>query len=56
MIIKNAKLYGEVFKDIRIEKGKIAQIADNIKDDDKIIDAQNLTLLPSFIDLCITLK
>ncbi|MBK1964570.1 amidohydrolase family protein [Campylobacter novaezeelandiae] len=56
MIIKNAKIYGEVLKDIRIEKGKIVEIEDNIKNDDQIIDAQNLTLLPSFVDLCITLK
>lgn len=56
MLIKNARIYAEKVQDIRIENGFITQIADAIKADDEIFDAHNLVLLPSFIDLNVSLK
>lgn len=56
MLIKNARIYAEKVQDIRIENGFITQIADEIRADDEIFDAHNLVLLPSFIDLNVSLK
>lgn len=56
MLIKNARIYAEKTQDIRIENGLITQIADEIRANDEIFDAHNLVLLPSFIDLNVSLK
>ncbi|WP_139470883.1 metal-dependent hydrolase [Campylobacter armoricus] len=55
MIIKNAKIYGEQKLDLKIEDGKITQIANDLNDDEQIIDIEGKTLLPSFIDLNVSL-
>ena len=55
MLIKNAKIYGEQTRDVLIEDGKIKKIGENLQDDE-IFDAKKLTLLPSFVDLCVSLK
>lgn len=55
MIIKNAKIYGEELFDLSIEDGKITQIAKNLQGKDEL-DVGGLTLLPSFVDLCVNLK
>ena len=57
MLIKNAKIYGEKTQDIRVENGLIAEIGANLSaQSDESFDAQGLTLLPSFIDLNVSLK
>lgn len=57
MILKNAKIYGKDVFDLRIENGKISEIAKNINsNDDEIIDLNHKTLLPSFIDLNVNLQ
>lgn len=56
MIIKNAKIYGEELKDIQILEGKITQIANGLHDNEEIIDAQGLSVLPSFVDLNVNFK
>lgn len=57
MLIKNAKIYGEKAQDIRVENELIAQIGTNLSDkSDESFDAKGLTLLPSFIDLNVSLK
>lgn len=55
MLIKNAKIYGKYIKDIKIENGKITQIDNNLTDND-VLNADGLTLLPSFIDFNVRLK
>ncbi|ARE81231.1 amidohydrolase family protein [Campylobacter helveticus] len=55
MIIKNAKIYGKDLKDVAISQGHIQKIGENLQGDE-IFDAKGLTLLPSFIDLCVNLK
>ncbi|EAK0465844.1 metal-dependent hydrolase [Campylobacter upsaliensis] len=55
MIIKNAKIYGKELKDLEISQGLIQKIGENLQGDE-IFDAKRLTLLPSFIDLCVYLK
>ncbi|MGJ0123974.1 metal-dependent hydrolase [Campylobacter coli] len=55
MLIKNAKIYGENLQDLLIKDGKIVKIGTNL-DDDEVLDAQGMTLLPSFVDLCVNLK
>lgn len=58
MIIKNAKIYGKAPKDIIIENQIITRIQEcGLKHDQKeVLDAKNLTLLPSFVDLNVHLK
>ncbi|HEB9345928.1 TPA: metal-dependent hydrolase [Campylobacter coli] len=56
MLIKNAKIYGENLQDLLIKDGKIVKIGANLDDNDEVLDAQGMTLLPSFVDLCINLK
>lgn len=56
MLIKNAKIYGENLQDLLIKDGKIVKIGANLDDNDEVLDAQGMTLLPSFIDLCVNLK
>ncbi|MCR2101362.1 amidohydrolase family protein [Campylobacter upsaliensis] len=55
MIIKNAKIYGKELKDLEISQGLIQKIGENLQGEE-IFDAKGLTLLPSFIDLCVYLK
>ncbi|EAJ1254467.1 metal-dependent hydrolase [Campylobacter lari] len=55
MIVKNAKIYGEQKSDLKIENGKITQIANDLNDDEHIVDIEGKTLLPSFIDLNVSL-
>ncbi|MPB64576.1 amidohydrolase family protein [Campylobacter upsaliensis] len=55
MIIKNAKIYGKELKDLEISQGFIQKIGENLQGEE-IFDAKGLTLLPSFIDLCVYLK
>ncbi|MBS4276117.1 dihydroorotase, subgroup IIa [Campylobacter vulpis] len=55
MIIKNAKIYGKELKDLEISQGLIQKIGENLQGEE-IFDAKSLTLLPSFIDLCVYLK
>lgn len=55
MLIKNAKIYGKDLQDILIKDGKIVKIDTNLQDDE-ILDAKGVTLLPSFVDLCVGLK
>ncbi|EAL0282458.1 metal-dependent hydrolase [Campylobacter upsaliensis] len=55
MIIKNAKIYGKELKDLEISQGLIQKIGENLQGEE-IFDAKELTLLPSFIDLCVYLK
>ncbi|EPI2597034.1 metal-dependent hydrolase [Campylobacter coli] len=56
MLIKNAKIYGENLQDLLIKGGKIVKIGANLDDSDEVLDAQGMTLLPSFVDLCVNLK
>ncbi|ECR3049290.1 metal-dependent hydrolase [Campylobacter coli] len=56
MLIKNAKIYGENLQDLLIKDGKIVKIGANLDDNDEVLDAQGMTLLPSFVDLCVNLK
>ncbi|EAC1338192.1 metal-dependent hydrolase [Campylobacter coli] len=56
MLIKNAKIYGENLQDLLIKDAKIAKIGANLDDNDEVLDAQGMTLLPSFVDLCVNLK
>ncbi len=56
MLIKNAKIYGENLQDLLIKDGKIVKIGANLDDSDEVLDAQGMTLLPSFVDLCVNLK
>lgn len=56
MLIKNAKIYGENLQDLLIKDGKIVKIGANLDDNDEVLDAQGITLLPSFVDLCVNLK
>lgn len=56
MLIKNAKIYGEILQDLLIKDGKIVKIGANLDDNDEVLDAQGMTLLPSFVDLCVNLK
>lgn len=57
MLIKDAILCDsekEIKRDVRIENGKIVEIANNLSSDDideKVIDADGLCLMPSMIDL-----
>ncbi len=55
MIIKNAKIYGDSLQDIEIKEGKITNIGSNLQGEE-ILDAKGMTLLPSFVDLCVSLK
>ncbi|WP_291950748.1 amidohydrolase family protein [Campylobacter sp.] len=56
MILKNARIYGEEKVDIKIQDGKIACIDSFIDDKlDLIVDLEEKTLLPSFIDLNVSL-
>ncbi|MBM0636679.1 metal-dependent hydrolase [Campylobacter sp. VicNov18] len=55
MIIKNAKIYGTYLQDIEIEEGKIKAIASNLQGK-QILDAKGMSVLPSFVDLCVNLK
>ncbi|EEU7814333.1 amidohydrolase family protein [Campylobacter upsaliensis] len=55
MIIKNVKIYGKELKDLEISQGLIQKIGENLQGEE-IFDAKGLTLLPSFIDLCVYLK
>ena len=55
MLIKNAKIYGNLLQDIEIKEGKISGIGLNLQGE-KILDAKGMTLLPSFVDLCVNLK
>ncbi|WP_072226356.1 metal-dependent hydrolase [Campylobacter coli] len=56
MLIKNAKIYGENLQDLLIKDAKIVKIGTNLDDNDEVLDAQGMTLLPSFVDLCVNLK
>ncbi|EPE3589352.1 metal-dependent hydrolase [Campylobacter coli] len=56
MLIKNAKIYGENLQDLLIKDAKIVKIGANLDDNDEVLDAQGVTLLPSFVDLCVNLK
>ncbi|EHO4166859.1 metal-dependent hydrolase [Campylobacter coli] len=56
MLIKNAKIYGKNLQDLLIKDGKIVKIGANLDDNDEVLDAQGMTLLPSFVDLCVNLK
>ncbi len=56
MLIKNAKIYGENLQDLLIKDGKIVKIGANLDDNDEVLDAQGMTLLPSFVDLYVNLK
>ncbi|HEA8205900.1 TPA: metal-dependent hydrolase [Campylobacter coli] len=56
MLIKNAKIYGENLQDLLIKGRKIVKIGANLDDNDEVLDAQGVTLLPSFVDLCVNLK
>lgn len=54
LLIKNAKIVDwsqNFIGDIYINEGIICEIGKNLKKDCEIIDAEGLTLLPSFIDL-----
>ncbi|TWO27189.1 amidohydrolase family protein [Campylobacter insulaenigrae] len=56
MILKNARIYGEEKVDIQIQDGKIIHIDSFISDkSDLVIDLEEKTLLPSFIDLNVNL-
>lgn len=55
MLIKNARIYGEDLKDIRIENGVITEIASNLESDE-VFDAKSLLALPSFVDLNVNFK
>lgn len=55
MIIKNAKIYGSDLQDIEIEEGKIKNIGFNLQGK-QILDAKGMSVLPSFVDLCVNLK
>ncbi|AJC85132.1 dihydroorotase, subgroup IIa [Campylobacter peloridis] len=56
MIIKHAKIYGEEQVDLRIKDGKIIEIGSILQSDDcDVLDLQGKTLLPSFIDLNVSL-
>ncbi|EDP5779748.1 metal-dependent hydrolase [Campylobacter jejuni] len=55
MIIKNAKIYGDSLQDIEIKERKITNIGSNLQGEE-ILDAKGMTLLPSFVDLCVSLK
>ncbi|RQD69326.1 metal-dependent hydrolase [Campylobacter hepaticus] len=55
MVIKNAKLYGDILQDVEIQEGKIKNIGLKLQDEE-VIDAKGMTLLPSFVDLCVNLK
>ena len=55
MLIKNARIYGEDLKDLRIKDGLIVELSNNLQDSD-FFDARGLTLLPSFVDLNINFK
>ncbi|TKX34282.1 metal-dependent hydrolase [Campylobacter taeniopygiae] len=55
MLIKNAKIYGQELQDVLIQNGKIAKIDTNLEGDE-ILDAKGMTLLPSFVDLGVSLK
>ncbi|TKX32114.1 metal-dependent hydrolase [Campylobacter estrildidarum] len=55
MLIKNAKIYGEELQDVLIQNGKIVKIGTNLENDE-ILDAKGMTLLPSFVDLNVSLK
>lgn len=54
-LIKNAKVVDEskeVIQDVLFDNGKILKVSENIQDKNaKIIDATNLILMPSFVDL-----
>jgi dihydroorotase len=59
MVIGNAHLcdpYGEYVGDVRIDKGVIVQIGENLSDEDERIDAQGCYLLPSLVDTNVSLK
>jgi dihydroorotase len=57
VLIKNAKIAGEkTLKDVLIEEGKIAKIAESIDKKDETIDAKGAYLLPGLIDLNVRLK
>jgi len=59
MQIINAKLYGESLSDIEIKEGKITRISKASKQRvlcEEVFDAKAMTLLPSFVDLCVNLK
>lgn len=58
MLIKNAKIYGKDLGDLLVKDGKIIKIGINLEDNeaDEILDAKGMTLLPSFVDLCVNLK
>lgn len=54
LLIKNAKIVDwsqNFIGDVYINEGIICEMGKNLKKDCKIIDAEGLTLLPSFIDL-----
>ncbi|TQR34595.1 dihydroorotase [Campylobacter sp. MIT 99-7217] len=55
MLIKNAKIYGQELKDVLIKNGKIEKIGENLQDNE-VFDAKEACLLPSFVDLCVSLK
>lgn len=55
MLIKNARIYGQDLQDILIQNEKIIKI-DTHLEDDEILDAKGMTLLPSFVDLGVSLK
>ncbi|TKX31392.1 metal-dependent hydrolase [Campylobacter aviculae] len=55
MLIKNAKIYGKELQDVLIQNGKIVKIDFNLESDE-ILDAKGMTLLPSFVDLNVSLK
>ncbi|MBF2058219.1 MAG: dihydroorotase [Cyanobacterium sp. T60_A2020_053] len=55
LLIKNAQIFlanGDIFQgDLRITQGKIAEIGENLEvAEEKVIDAEGLTLLPGVID------
>ncbi|MBZ7938367.1 metal-dependent hydrolase [Campylobacter sp. W0014] len=55
MLIKNAKIYGQELQDVLVQNGKISKIGTQLEGDE-ILDAKEMTLLPSFVDLGVSLK
>lgn len=57
MLIKNARIYGQEQSDIRIENGLIKELGTlKALPNEEVFEANNLTCLPSFIDLNVRLK
>ena len=61
LLIKNAHIVSPADEldnvaDVLIKDGKIAEIAENITSDGKVIDAEGLTLIPGLVDMHVHLR